>query len=167
MPARMSGAFHDAPVERRGPGDHGSVRIAQHDAGPHPDQLVHEEQSRLEQLLEHQQDPLALRRTTIAIDIRSAGKAGTGRPPASARARPGRANAALLTGIHHQLGAVESGSDAQPLEPQEDAAQILAAHAVDRDRAVRHGGEPDERAISMWSGPRCRRRRRAAIRPRS
>ncbi len=56
------------------------------------------------------------------------------------------ANAALLTGIHDQLGAVESRADAQPLEPQEDAAQILAAHAVDRDRAVRHGGEPDERA---------------------
>src|SRR5207244_571867 len=37
-------------------------------------------------------------------------------------------------------------SHAQPLEPQQDTAEILAAHAVDRDRAVGDGGEPDERA---------------------
>src|SRR5882672_10398876 len=139
--------LHHAPVQRGGSGDHGAVRVAQHDARAHPDQLVHEEEARLEQLLEHQQDPLALRRNHDR-DRHQIGGEGGPRAVLQLRHVPAQvgANAALLTGIHDQLGAVESRADAQSLEPQEDAAQILAAHAVDRDRAVRHGGEPDERA---------------------
>src|SRR5437879_4842574 len=81
MPARMSGLSTTPPWSgagpaitarcgshalccaiRSGPGDHRPVRIAQHNACAHADQLVHEEESRLEQLLEDQQDPFALRR---------------------------------------------------------------------------------------------------------
>ena len=62
MPARMSGDSTDAALERRRPGDDGAVRIAEHDPGAHADQLVHEEQPRLEHLLEHQQHAGALRR---------------------------------------------------------------------------------------------------------
>src|SRR5438128_2519106 len=123
------------------------MRIAQHDARAHADQLVHEEESRLEQLLEHQQDPLALRRDHDR-NRHQIGREGGPRAVLQLRHVPAQvgADAALLTGIHDQLGAVEARSHAQALEPQQDAAEILASHAVDRDRTVRHGGEPDERA---------------------
>src|SRR6266571_1677738 len=48
------GALDHAAAQRRRPGDHGAVRIAQDEARAHADELVHEEQPRLEQLLEHQ-----------------------------------------------------------------------------------------------------------------
>src|SRR5439155_1665574 len=51
------GTFDHTTAQRRRPGDDGAVRIAQHDAGAHADELVHEEQPRLEQLLENQQQP--------------------------------------------------------------------------------------------------------------
>src|SRR4051812_43964136 len=49
------GRLDGAALERTGAGDDGPVRIAEHDAGAHADQLVHEEKPRLEHLLEHQQ----------------------------------------------------------------------------------------------------------------
>src|SRR3977135_2855655 len=87
--------------------------------------------------------------TTIAIDIRSAGKAGP-RAVLQLRDVPPQVGAdpALLTGVHDQLGAVESRTHAQPLEAQEDAPQIVGPHAVDRDRTVGHGGGPAERGQS-------------------
>src|SRR5713101_1523103 len=140
-------AVHHAAVQRRGPGDHRPVGIAQHNACAHADQLVHEEESRLEQLLEDQQDPFALRRDHDRDGHQVGGEGG---PRAVLQLRDVPAHVGtdptLLAGIHDQLGAVEARSHAQPLEPQQDAAEILAAHAVDRDRAVGHGGEPDERA---------------------
>src|ERR1044071_7431044 len=53
----------DPPAPEPGrPRDDGAVGIAEHDMGSHPDQLVHEEEARLEHLLEDQQQPLALAR---------------------------------------------------------------------------------------------------------
>src|ERR1041384_540425 len=56
------GAVDDAAAQFGGSGDDGAVRIAQHDPCAHPDQLVDEEEPRLEHLLEHEQRALTLRR---------------------------------------------------------------------------------------------------------
>src|ERR1043166_163119 len=47
------GRFHGPAAELSRTGDDGAVRIAEHDPGSHPDQLVHEEEPGLEHLLEH------------------------------------------------------------------------------------------------------------------
>ena len=62
MPALMSGDSTVPPLSGDGPGDHGAVRIAEHDPRAHPDQLVHEEEPGLEHLLEDQQHAGALGR---------------------------------------------------------------------------------------------------------
>src|SRR5947208_2674067 len=53
-------ALHPLPTQLRGPGDNGTVRIAEDDAGSHAHELVREEQTVLEHLLEHEDRPLCL-----------------------------------------------------------------------------------------------------------
>src|SRR5690242_19269389 len=56
------GALDLPAAQLRGTGDHGAMRIAEHDACAHADQLVHEEEARFEHLLEDENRALALRR---------------------------------------------------------------------------------------------------------
>ena len=123
------------------------MRVAQHDARAHADQLVHEEQPRLEQLLEHEQQAFALRGDDDRDRHQIRRERGPG-PILQFRHVPAqvRADAALLVGVDDEPGAIEARPDAEPLERHQCGAQIIGAHAVDRDGAVRHGREPEERA---------------------
>ena len=62
MPARMSGDSTAPPRSCDGPDDDRAMRIAEHDARAHADQLVDEEEARLEHLLVDEDHALALRR---------------------------------------------------------------------------------------------------------
>ena len=62
MPARMSGELIERAAQPARSGHDRPVRVAQHDARAHGDQLVDEEHPRLEHLLEHQDHAVALRR---------------------------------------------------------------------------------------------------------
>src|SRR5207237_2365046 len=55
------GGFDLSASQARRPDDHGAVRVAEDDARTHADEFVHEEHARLEHLLVHHDDALALR----------------------------------------------------------------------------------------------------------
>src|SRR3989441_659232 len=141
------GALDHLPAQRRRPRDHRAVGVAQHDAGAHADQLVHEKQARLEQLFEHQQQPLALRGDDDRDRHQVRGERGPRAVLEFRHVAPEIGpDAALLVGVDDELRAVEAGPHAEPVEGHEGGAQVVGAHAVDRDGAVRHRGEPEERA---------------------
>src|SRR2546422_620075 len=155
------------PAQRRGPRDHGAMRIAQNDARTHTDQLVDEKQPRLEQLFEHEQQSFALGRHDDGDGHEVRRKRG----PRSVfelgdvTAQIGT-DAALLAGIDDEFGAVEPRPDAEALEREQSRPKVVAAHAVDRDRTARDGRESDERAdldvIGADGVGRGRRRERRA-----
>src|SRR6266496_5067726 len=136
------------------------MRIAQDDARPHADQLVHEEQSRLEQLLEYEQQPFALRRD----DDRDGHEVRRKRGPRSVLelrdvAAEIGTDAPLLAGVDDQLVALEPRPHAEPLEREYGRAQIVAADAVDRNRAAGDGRQSDERPDLDVVRPHGMRRR--------
>ncbi len=95
MPARMSGRLDHSAVERCRPADHGAVRIAEHDAGAHPDQLVDEEEPRLEHLLVDEQHARCIAsRPRSRSTSRRRERPARGRLRAWARGRRGRAGSA-------------------------------------------------------------------------
>ncbi len=134
MPARMSGDSTVPPAEPGGPRDDGPVRIAEHDPGAHADQLVDEEEPRLEHLLEDQHHPLALGgghhgdRHRVGREGRPGAVLELGHVAAEVGADP-----AFLLGIDDQRGAVEPRPDAEALEAEQRAAQVVGADAFDRE----------------------------------
>ncbi len=79
MPGADVRARQPLAVELRRAGDDGAVRVAEDDPGAHADELVDEEEAALEHLLEDEHRAVRLRRrSTTAIDVRSAGNAGQG-----------------------------------------------------------------------------------------
>ena len=141
------GRLDRAALEGRGPGDHGAVRIAEDDPGAHADELVDEEQPRLEHLLEDEEHALALRG---GDDGGGHGIGGERRPGAilelgDVPAEVG-ADAPLLVGVDVQGVAVEARANAEPLEAQQGGAEVVAPDALDGDVAVGDGGEADEAA---------------------
>ena len=146
-PGADVGTLDMLPAQRGGARDHGAMRVAQHDACAHTDQFVHEEEARLEQFLEYEQQPFALSRHDDGDGHEIRGKRG----PRSVfelgdvAAQIGT-NAALLVRVDDQFEAVEPWPDAKPLEREQGGPQLVAADAIDRDRAAGDGRESDERA---------------------
>ena len=134
MPARMSGDSTLAAAQLGGADHDGAVRIAEHDARAHADQLVHEEEARLEHLLVDHDDALALRRR----DERDGHGVGReGRPRLILELRHGAAEVAadlhLLLGGDDEVVALDAADDAEPLEAHEGGAQVLDAGVLDGD----------------------------------
>ena len=169
MPARMSGDSTVPPLSGDGPRDHRAVRIAEHDARAHPDQLVHEEEPRLEHLLEDEQHARALgggddggghdvgrkRRPGPVLQLRHvAAEVGTDPP--------------LLIGAHDAAGCPRSaGRMPSRSKPSRVLRRSSPPHRIDGDLAIGDGGETDEAADLDVVGPDgVARSRRAAARPR-
>src|SRR6185437_12202351 len=123
------------------------MRIAQHDARAHPNQLVDEEQPRLEHLLVHQDEPVALCRGDDGDRHEVRGEGGPrlifelGHVPAQVRA-----NRATLLGGDDQIVAHHRAFDAEPLEAEPRRAEMLHACSHDAKLGARDRREPDERA---------------------
>ena len=123
------------------------MRIAEHDARAHADQLVDEEQARLEHLLVDEDHARALRRG----DERDRHRIGRERRPrlilelghVSAEIA---LNDLLLLGRDDEVGAVDRARDAEPREAHQRRAQMLDAGVGDADLRAGDGGEADERS---------------------
>ena len=126
------GRLHAAAVQLRRPDDDGAVRVAQHDARAHADQLVHEEQPRLEHLLVDDDHALALRRR----DERDGHRIRRERGPRLIlelrhRAAEVAADLHLLVRRDDEVLALDATDDAEALEAHERGAQVLDAGALD------------------------------------
>src|SRR5882672_2456098 len=161
------GTFDRLPAQGRRPCDHGAILIAEHDARTHADQFVYEKQPRLEELLEHEQEPFALRGHDDGDGHEVGGKRGPrsvfelGDVAAEVGADP-----ALLTRVNDQFVSSEPRPDTEPLERQQGGPQVVAAHAVDRNRTAGDRGQSDERAdldVIGTDGVRRSRERRSAL----
>ena len=128
MPARMSGDSTVPPLSGDGPGDHRAVRIAEHDPRAHADQLVHEEEPRLEHLLEDEKHAGALRGRHDGGGHHVGRERGPGPvlQLGHVAAEVG-ADAPLLVGVHGEPVALDPRADAEPLEAEQRAAEIVAA----------------------------------------
>ena len=82
---------------------------------------------------------------TMVVDMTSAGNAGHG-PSSSFGTWPPRSGRTLRScpELDRQPGAFDLGADAEPLESEDGAAQILLADRFDDDVAVGHRREADE-----------------------
>ena len=159
MPARMSGDSTEPPRSFDGPDDERAVRIAEHDARAHADELVDEEQSRLEHLLVDEHDALALRRR----DERDRHRVGRERGPrlvlelghVSAQVA---LNDHLLLGRDDEVLPIDDARHAEPREAHQRGAQMLDAGVGDANLRARHRGEADERSDFDVIGPDPMRR---------
>ena len=66
-----------------------------------------------------------------------------------------RPDAPLLVGVDDERGALEPRLHAEPLEREEGRAQVVGPHSVNRDGAVRDGGEADKRTDLDVVGSDC------------
>jgi len=123
------------------------MRIAQHDARAHANELVDEEHPRLEHLLVHQDESVAL----------SSGHDGDGHEVRRERgprlilelghvAAKVRADGATLLRGDDQIVADDGALDAETLESHARGAEMLDASAHDPQLGSRDRREPDERA---------------------
>src|SRR5215208_464779 len=132
-------------AELRGPGDDRAVRVAEHYPRAHADQLVHEEHSRLEHLLVHEDHPLALRRGHDR-DRHHVGRER--RPGLVLELRHVATEVALddhlLILRHDQVVARGLAANAHPLEAHQHRAEVLDAGGLDAQLGARDGGESDE-----------------------
>ena len=135
------------------------MRIAEHDARAHADQLVDEEQARLEHLLVNEHEPLALRRG----DERDRHRVGRERRPrlilelrhVSAEVA---LNDLLLLRRNDEVRSVDDARDAEAREAHQRRAQMLDAGVGDANVRRRHRGQADERADLDVIGPDAMRR---------
>src|SRR5688572_10989436 len=146
--------FHGGPTQRRGPGHQRAVRVAEHDARAHPDELVDEEHPRLEHLLVHQDEALALR----GGDDRDRHDVGRERRPRlvlELRHVPAEVASDFLVLIFRddEILAVFLADDAEPLEAHSDRAEVLEARVLDAQLGARDGREADERSNLDVIGP--------------
>src|SRR5688572_21208811 len=116
--------FDGGPAQRRGPGHQRAMWVAEDDARAHSDELVDEEHSRLEHLLVHQNEPLALR----GGDDRNRHDVGRERRPRlilELRHVPAEVAPDFLVLIlrDDQIVAVFLADDAEPLEAHSDRAE--------------------------------------------
>ena len=169
MPARMSGLSRRWPTSFGGPGDHGSVGIAEDDPRPHRDELVDEEQPALEHLLEDEHgaaSPASPRRprstsgrrgTRARCRSRSSGSGRRGRPR-RASSWPGGTRSGRLPHLELDPELAEGGHDRD---------EVVRLDVLDRQVAAGHGGERGEaRDLDVLGPMPVARRRRAARRPR-
>ena len=154
MPARMSGDGIGAPRSRLGPAT--IARCGSHSTMRAPIAIsLSTKNIRDSNIFSNIRiTPSHWVAVTIAIDIRSAGKAGHGWsssfgtwPPKSSLDFQG------LTGRHDQVVALDLADNAEPLKTHPDRAQMLDAGARDAQRRARHRGEPDQRADLDMIGP--------------
>ena len=122
------------------------MRVTEYDPRAHAHQLVDEEHARLEHLLMHEDDPLALRRG----DDRDRHQVGRERGPGLIlefrdRAAEIGADAHLLLRRDEEVGAVDHGLDTEALEAEAYRAEVLDAGVGDAERRASDGGEADER----------------------
>ena len=149
MPARMSGESTDAAAQPRRAGDERAMRIAEHDARAHADELVDEEQPRLEHLFVDENEPGALRRR----DDRDRHRVGRKRRPRLVlELRHVSAEIALndrllsASARDDEIGSVDHARDAEPREAHQRRAQMLDARVRDANLGARHRRQADERA---------------------
>src|SRR5688572_12825524 len=123
------------------------MRIAQHDASAHADQLVDEEETRLEHLLVDDDDPFALRRRDEGDGHRIRGEGG----PRLILELWHRA--AEIAADHHvllpgddQVLSLDAADDAEPLEAHQSRAEVLHARTLDGDLGARDRSQSDEGA---------------------
>src|SRR3954469_22105941 len=139
--------LEERATEARWTVDERAVRIAKDDARTHRRQLVHEEHSRLEHLLVHQDDPFALRGGNDRDRHRIRRE---GRPRLVLELRDMAAHVALdlerLLGRDNEVGTVLDAFDAEAREAHARRAKVLDAGVLDSKLRPGHGGEADERA---------------------
>jgi hypothetical protein len=121
------------------------VRVAEHDARPHRDQAVHEEEPALEELLVDQHGAPALggqhqgERREVGREARPRRVVDLGDRPVGVRGHP-----QLLGAGHDQRGAVQGGLHPEAPIGDPDHAQVVGHHVAHAHLAAGHGGQGHE-----------------------
>ena len=159
MPARMSGESTEPPRSFDGPAT--SARCGSHSTmrAPMPDELVDEEEPRLEHLLVDENEPRALRRRHERDRHRVGGER---RPRLILELRHVSAEIALnhllLLGRHDEIGPVDHARNAESREAHQRRAKMLDAGVGDANLRARDRRQADERPDLDVIGPDAMRR---------